>query len=162
MTNKTHRGTIFVEDAEVISQQEYEGSQYIIRVAAPKCAAKAMPGSFVHISCDPALPMRRPMSIMRVSREDGWVEMLYKSIGEGTRLLAMRKPGESVSVVGPIGKPFELNPDRPRPLLIGGGVGIPPMVFVADAIRGDKRANWNPFVIMGSEIPFPFKTKPSQ
>lgn len=158
----SHRGTIFVEDAEVLSHTAYTGEQYVLRVRAPKCAAKAQPGSFVHISCDPALPMRRPMSIMRVSPPDGWVEMLYKAIGEGTRLLARRKVGEVLSIMGPIGKPFTLNPDRPRPLLIGGGVGIPPMVFIADALRKNRDADWKPFVIMGSEVPFPFKVQPSQ
>ena len=158
----SHRGTIFVEDAEVLSHTAHAGEQYILRVRAPKCAARALPGSFVHISCDPALPMRRPMSIMRVSPQDGWVEMLYKAIGEGTRLLAMRKVGEILSMMGPIGKPFTLNPDKPRPLLIGGGVGIPPMVFIADALRKNRDAHWKPFVIMGSEVPFPFKVQPSQ
>lgn len=158
----SHRGTIFVEDAEVLSHTAHAGDQHVLRVHAPKCAAKAEPGSFVHISCDPALPMRRPMSIMRVAPQEGWIEMLYKAIGEGTRLLAMRKVGEVISVMGPIGKPFKLDPERPRPLLIGGGVGIPPMVFIADALRKNKDAQWKSFVIMGSEVPFPFKVQPSQ
>lgn len=162
MSDKPHRNTIFVEDAQVLTQTPFPGAQYVLRVKAPKCAAKATPGSFVHVTCDPALPMRRPMSIMRVSREEGWIEMLYKAIGGGTGLLAKRHVGERISVMGPIGKGFTLHPERPRPLLIGGGVGIPPMVFVADEMRKDKRADWKPFVIMGSEVPFPFRTRPSR
>lgn len=158
---RTHRDTIFVEDAEILAHQSFAGEQYVLRVKAPKCAAKAQPGSFVHITCDPALPMRRPMSIMRVSREDGWVEMLYKAVGEGTRLLAQRHVGDVVSLMGPIGIPFTPDPAKPRALLIGGGVGIPPMVFIADHLRRDKSAAWKPFVIMGSEVPFPFKVQPS-
>lgn len=158
--DKPHRGTIFVEDAEVVSQQAYPGEQYVLRLRAPKCAANAKPGSFVHITCDPALPMRRPLSIMRVSR-DGTIDLLYKVIGRGTRLLAQRREGETVSVMGPIGLPFTLDPARPRALLIGGGVGIPPMVFIADHLRQDRSTAWKPFVIMGSEVPFPFKVTPS-
>ncbi|HEX7031062.1 MAG TPA: dihydroorotate dehydrogenase electron transfer subunit, partial [Gammaproteobacteria bacterium] len=158
---KPHRDTIFVEDAKVLAHQSFPGEQYLLRVHAPKCAANAEPGSFVHISCDPALPMRRPMSIMRVSRGEGWVEMLYKAVGEGTRLLAQRHVGDVLSMMGPIGVPFSPDPSRPRALLIGGGVGIPPMVFIADALRRDKAADWKPFVIMGSEVPFPFKVQPS-
>lgn len=157
---KPHRDTIFVEDAEILSHEAFEGAQYILRVRAPKCAAKAEAGSFAHIQCDPLLPMRRPLSIMRVSREAGWVEFLYKAVGEGTRLLARRAVGETLSVMGPIGKPFAFHPERTRPLLIGGGVGIPPMVFVADTLR--RQQGWKPFVIMGSEVPFPFKARPSQ
>jgi dihydroorotate dehydrogenase electron transfer subunit len=89
------------------------------------------------------------------------VECLYKVVGEGSRLLAERRKGDVLSCLGPIGKPFVLHPERPRPLLLGGGVGIPPMVFIADALRQDKRAKWQPLVLMGSEVPFPFKTRPS-
>jgi dihydroorotate dehydrogenase electron transfer subunit len=160
-THPAHRGSIFVEDAEILAHEHFPGDQHVLRLKAPQCAAKALPGSFVHLSCDAALPMRRPMSIMRVSPQDGWVECLYKVVGEGSRLLAERHKGDLLSCLGPIGKPFVLHPERPRPLLLGGGVGIPPMVFIADALRADKRAKWQPLVLMGSEVPFPFKTRPS-
>ncbi len=161
MNPKPHRGTIFLEDAEILSHDHFPGEQHVLRLKAPQCAAKALPGSFVHLSCDAALPMRRPMSLMRVSPAEGWVECLYKAVGEGSRLLAARKRGDLLSCLGPIGKPFMLHPERPRPLLLGGGVGIPPMVFIADALRQNKRAQWKPLVLMGSEVPFPFKTRPS-
>lgn len=89
------------------------------------------------------------------------VDILFKVLGEGTRLLATRKKDEQLSVMGPIGKPFESHMKHSRPLLIGGGVGMPPMVFLADALREVKGA-YEPFVIMGSEVPFPFKAQPSK
>ena len=64
MTGREHRGTIFVEEAEVRGHQEFPGRQYVIRLHAPRCAAAAVPGSFAHLSCDVELPMRRPLSIM--------------------------------------------------------------------------------------------------
>jgi dihydroorotate dehydrogenase electron transfer subunit len=161
MSHKPHRGTIFLEDAEILAHEHFPGEQHVLRLKAPQCAARALPGSFVHLSCDAALPMRRPMSLMRVSPAEGWVECLYKAVGEGSKLLASRQRGEVLSCLGPIGKPFVLHPERPRPLLLGGGVGIPPMVFIADALRQDKRTAWKPLVLMGSEVPFPFKTRPS-
>jgi dihydroorotate dehydrogenase electron transfer subunit len=160
MNNKPHRDTIFVEDAVILSHQPFPGQQYVLRVQAPECAAHAKPGSFVHISCGPALPMRRPLSIMRVDAETGWVEFLYKILGEGTRLLSQREVGDSLSVMGPIGMPFVPHADKPSALLIGGGVGIPPMVFIADSLRGLN--TYQPFVIMGSEVPFPFAARPSR
>jgi len=153
---KPHRNTIFVENAEILSHQAFASEQYIMRVQAPKCAKHAEAGSFAHIQCDPLLPMRRPISIMRVSKNSGWVDFLYKVEGEGTRLLATRKTGEKVSVLGPIGKPFTPHMKRSRALLLGGGVGIPPMIFLADRLREIAGA-YNPLVIMGSEIPFPFE-----
>ncbi|MCG5512289.1 dihydroorotate dehydrogenase electron transfer subunit [Ectothiorhodospira shaposhnikovii] len=159
--NKSHRGTIFVEDAPILSHTAHPGDQHILRVQAPQCAAHARPGCFAHLQCDPQLPMRRPLSLMRVDPHEGWVEFLYKAVGKGTRLLARRQVGEKINLMGPIGKPFTLpHGDRPRALLLGGGVGIPPMVFLADAMRRDPVSE--PFVIMGSEVPFPFKASPSR
>jgi dihydroorotate dehydrogenase electron transfer subunit len=158
---RAHRGTIFIEDGEVISQQGFDGAQYVLKLKAPKCAAKAQPGSFVHLTCDPALPMRRPLSIMRVDRDAGWIEVLYKVLGQGLELLAHRKVGDRISVLGPIGVGFTLHAHKPRALLIGGGVGIPPMVFLADQLRSRDDASWKPLVLMGSEIPFPFRARPS-
>jgi len=158
--NKSHRNTIYLEDAEVLSHQAYDGEQYILRVQAPTCARHARPGQFAHLQCDPALAMRRPLSIMRVHAEQGWVDFLYKAVGKGTRLLSQRQAGKSISVLGPIGQPFQTNPKRPRALLMGGGVGIPPMVFLADTLQHDADAR--PLALMGSEVPFPFTTQPSK
>ncbi len=153
-----NRGTIFVEDGELLSVDTFPGEQYIMRLRAPKCAAHARPGSFVHLTCDETLPMRRPLSIMRA--RDDWVEVLYKVVGQGLRLLSKKEPGDTISVLGPIGQPFRLHRERPNALLIGGGVGIPPMVYLADTIRRDT-AGWQPLAILGSEIPFPFELRPS-
>jgi len=152
-----NRGTMFVEDGEIIGVEPWPGDQFIQRIRAPRCAASATAGSFVHISCDDSLPMRRPLSIMRVG--DDWIEILYKTAGEGLQLLSQKECGNVVSVLGPIGKPFSLDPARPNALLIGGGVGIPPMVFLADVLR--KSSTWRSFAILGSEIPFPFTPQAS-
>ena len=158
---KSHRDTIYLEDAEILAHQAFEGDQYTLRVRAPEIARHAKAGSFAHITCDPQRPMRRPISIMRVAPQSGEVDFLYKAFGEGTALLAKRQVGETLSVLGPIGKPFELHSDRSRPLLIGGGVGMPPMVFVADVIR-QQHSDFSPFMILGSEVPFPFSSRPSE
>jgi dihydroorotate dehydrogenase electron transfer subunit len=150
---KPHRGTIFLEDAEVLDVEAWPGEQYIMRLVAPQTAARARAGSFAHVACDPSLPMRRPLSIMRADPGSGVIEFLFKIVGEGLALLAKRRPGDLVSVLGPIGVPFTPSPGRRRPLLIGGGVGIPPMVFLAEALAERGGA---PLVLMGSEIPFPF------
>ena len=155
---QANRDTIFVQDGELLSIDEFPGDQFIMRIRAPKCAATAAPGSFVHITCDESLPMRRPLSIMRVG--DDWIEILYKIVGQGLQLLSQKKPGDKLSVLGPIGQPFRMSPERPKTLLIGGGVGIPPMIYIADWLRQDD-GDWEPFAILGSEIPFPFELQAS-
>ena len=204
MNHGSHRDTLFVEETEVLSHEAFPGDQYLLRLWSPECARRAQPGQFVHLTCDPALPLRRPLSLMRVNPRESWIEILYKAVGEGTRLLARRKPGDRISSIGPIGQPFQVHPERPRPLLIGGGVGMPPMVFLADRLRqtpgmpsgmpsgaapgsapGEvlgtvpgsapgaapstapgtapgRVTAWSPLVILGSEVPFPFRAQPSQ
>jgi dihydroorotate dehydrogenase electron transfer subunit len=157
---RPHRGTIFLEDAAVLDHRAFEGAQYILRLAAPRCAAAATPGSFVHLTCGPGLPMRRPLSIMRADRKEGWIELLYKVVGHGLAELALRRPGEALSCLGPIGRGFTPSRERPRPLLVGGGVGIPPMVFLAERCAAER--TWSPVVFMGSELPFPFEPAESR
>lgn len=158
---RAHRGTVFLEDARVLEHRAFAGSQFILRLAAPRCAAMATPGSFVHLTCGPDLPMRRPLSIMRANAADGWVEVLYKVVGHGLAELARRRPGETISCLGPIGRGFTASPGRPRLLLVGGGVGIPPMVFFAERLAAGRRG-FRPLVLMGSELPFPFEATVSR
>ncbi len=158
---KQQHDTIFVENAEILQHDAHAGEQYILRVHAPEIATRAEPGSFAHLQVNPNRPLRRPISIMRTDRNSGNVEFLYKVFGEGTALLSQRKVGEKLNILGPIGNAFIPHIERSRPLLIGGGVGIPPMIFLADRLRAIQGA-YSPFVIMGSEVPFPFQSRPSQ
>lgn len=158
--DKPHRGSILLEDATVTTSTAHAGAQHSLRLHSPQIAALCRPGSFVHLRCDTSLAMRRPMSVMRANAQSGDIDILFKTHGLGTALLAQRQPGEVISVLGPIGQPFKLGGYRPRPLLIGGGVGIPPMVYLAEHLRTHKGVQ--AFVIMGSEVPFPFSPRPSQ
>jgi len=160
MNERAHRGTIHVEEAEILAHTAHAGGQHVLRLRAPRCAVAAKPGSFAHLQCDPELALRRPLSIMRASPHEGWVEFLYKVIGKGTALLANRAVGDSVSLLGPIGEPFRLSDTCRRPLLLGGGVGIPPMIFLAETLRGP--GDIHAVAFFGSEIPFPFQPRPSQ
>jgi dihydroorotate dehydrogenase electron transfer subunit len=159
--SREHRGTIFIEDARVLSQESFPGRQFVLRLAAPETAARATAGSFVHVAVDPSIPMRRPLSIMRVDRGQGWIELLYKIHGHGLLHLAARRAGDAVNLLGPIGQGFRPDPARPRALLLGGGVGIPPMVFLAEVLRERAAEGFRPLAILGSELPFPFRARPS-
>jgi dihydroorotate dehydrogenase electron transfer subunit len=152
---EANRGSVFLEDARILAQRAWPGEQFVLRVHAPRAARKALPGTFAHIACDPSVPMRRPLSIMRADAAEGWLEFLYKPKGHGLAMLGRRQPGETLSVLAPIGHGFTVDPARPRLLALGGGVGIPPMIFLADQVRADARLR--PLVLMGSEVPFPFE-----
>ena len=151
---RAQRGTIALEDAEILAHTEWPGDQHITRMHAPRAARRARPGTFAHIGCDPAVPLRRPLSIMRADAAEGWIEVLYRPRGLGLRKLAERRPGDHVSVLAPIGRGFTLDPARPLLLALGGGVGIPPMIFLAETAR--RNPAFRTVVLMGSEVPFPF------
>lgn len=155
--DRSHRNTIFLENARVEAVQAFPGLQYVLRLEAPLCAAHASPGSFVHLQCAADVLMRRPLSILRAQPQSGWVEVLFKVVGEGLRALSRVGPGQHVSTLGPIGRGFTSDPDRPRALLIGGGVGIPPLQFLAERLAQPSAVPWRPIVFFGSEIPFPFR-----
>ncbi len=159
MTHPSTRGTLFLEQAEVLAQRAFPADQYLLRLAAPETARRARPGQFVHLTCDPLLPLRRPLSLLAADPASGWIEILYKVVGRGTRLLGQRRPGDRLSLLGPIGRPFQPRPERRRPLLIGGGVGMPPVIFLAHRLHG--QAGCKPLVVLGSEVPFPLDPAPA-
>ncbi len=152
------RNVIHSLDARVIEARHLEADQHALVLEAPEIAETATAGSFVHVGvhADPPL-MRRPLSILWSDRERGTIEVLYKVVGKGTAALARVQKGETLPTLGPIGRGFQAEPNRDRPLLIGGGVGIPPILFLAREIKEHTA----PLVVMGSEIPFPFASRPS-
>ncbi|MDX8389751.1 MAG: dihydroorotate dehydrogenase electron transfer subunit [Mariprofundaceae bacterium] len=153
----THQNIIFEENAEILANVHHAGDQFVLRVKAPKTAKHASPGQFVHLRASDERALRRPISIMLTQPEKGTVDLLIKAVGEGTRLLRGRKVGETMPMLGPIGNPFDISDHSKRYVLIGGGVGIPPMIFAADQLSGKA-----PIVVFaGSEVAFPFALKPS-
>jgi len=154
-------GTIALEEAEVLRHEAWPEGQRVLVLRAPRCAARAEPGQFVHLRCDPMLPMRRPLSLMGADPAAGTVELLYKVVGLGTARLAARRPGERLSLLGPIGRPFRPDPARPRALLLGGGVGMPPVIFLAERLAAAGEP-WRPVALLGSEAPFPFELVPAR
>jgi len=153
----TNRSTIFLEDARILEHHHWPDDQHILRLNAPECARQALPGQFVHLQCDRSLELRRPLSILRSNQQAGWIELLYKVVGHGTTLLAAQQEGESLSVLGPIGNTFTADPAHPHRILIGGGVGIPPMIYLAEHMASQQPERIeDTLVLMGSESPFPF------
>ncbi|MDQ6969874.1 MAG: dihydroorotate dehydrogenase electron transfer subunit [Mariprofundus sp.] len=152
------RNTIFEEQAKILAHISHPGDQFIMRVHAPKTATHAKPGQFVHLRVSPERALRRPISIMLSNPEKGTIDLLYKAIGAGTHLLSERKVGDHLAMLGPIGTAFDLSDTAKRYILIGGGVGIPPMIFAADQLSNQKS---DCIVFAGSEVAFPFALKPS-
>jgi len=156
---KTNRDTISVNDCQILAHYKFEADQYILTLESQEISQATRPGQFVHLSVSGMLAMRRPISVMSVDKDNGTFDLLYKIVGEGTRQLAERKIGDIVSAIGPIGNGFEVTENK-IPLLIGGGVGMPPIIAMAQELKGNSL--YKPYVILGSEVPFPFDASESK
>ncbi len=125
------RMTTFQEQAEILRKEQLAHDLFRLTVQAPDIAGAAQAGQFVMIRAgqgyDPLL--RRPFSISQITA-DGRLQVLIKVIGKGTKLLTDMEIGQSLDLVGPLGQGFTLLPRQPA-CLVGGGVGIAPLLFWA-------------------------------
>ena len=137
---------IYKEVARVISTNEIAEGIYESCLHAPQISGETRPGQFINI-----LPhqswnkvMRRPMSV--ASQEDGEISIIYKAVGEGTRIMSQWKKGDRVDIIGPLGNcwtGFEIT----YPVLIGGGVGIAPIINLHHQL---KKLSIDHILIMGA------------
>ncbi len=98
-----NNASIFVENALVIAHESLPAEQYLLRLEAPNCAQTVSPGNFVHLSCSRnPYNLKRPFSVMRASSNHGWIEVLYKVVGHGTRELSTTKPNDRLHCIGMI------------------------------------------------------------
>jgi dihydroorotate dehydrogenase electron transfer subunit len=108
----------------------------IITFECPEIAEEARPGQFVMVNCgDTTLP--RPFSINRITG-NGELSLFFAVLenGIGTEWLAERKPGDTVKVFGPLGNGFKIEETSHNMLLVGGGIGIAPLIFLAEKAVG--------------------------
>lgn len=120
------------EKTEILSLQKKE-KVFDLTVYAPQIAKGATPGQFVHIKCGDKTLLRRPLSICDCEQDR--LRILFEVRGEGTRWLARREKGEILSLLGPLGHGFSLDKAGRHPLVIGGGIGAPPMLFLAKTLK---------------------------
>lgn len=130
-------------EVPVIALEEVAWRTFELRLRAPWLADSARPGQFVYVSCgdgwDPLL--RRPFSLHRLRRTgaaspvrlgEGEAAVLFRLVGRGTDWLSERKTGDLVSVLGPLGHGFSLAATTRNLLLVAGGLGVAPLVMLAD------------------------------
>ena len=153
----TNKDIIFEEKAEIVDQVKFEADQFVTIVKAEKSSQTAKPGQFAFVECGGDTLLRRPLSYLRSSKEDGTVEFMYKTVGHGLESLSKLKKGDEIKIMGPIGNGFTIPSGKKSAILIGGGVGIPPVLFMGEEI---KKINGGIDLVafFGSEIPFPFET----
>lgn len=129
---------MFEETARILFNQRVTADTWLLGMKSPKIAKSAQPGQFVMIrvrsGMDPLL--RRPFSICGTERDSFLV--FYRVVGHGTAILTEAKGGEILSVLGPLGKGFELPTGDAIPVLVGGGIGVAPLFFLAQRLKKKK------------------------
>ncbi|HBC57807.1 MAG TPA: dihydroorotate dehydrogenase electron transfer subunit [Gammaproteobacteria bacterium] len=150
---------LFDISVELQQIRTHAGNTHIFKMYAPDVAATAQPGQFVQIRCHELLPLRRPFSLLSADPGSGEIEILFKQVGEGTKHLANCEVGDYLQLLGPIGNGFHLDSNRPRAVLLGGGVGMPPILFLAKKLQ---QQGITTTLFLGSEIPFPFAVETSK
>ncbi len=125
----------YLENGRILSNLAVGPETWRMQIEAPKVAGTAKPGQFVmvsvgHDSTDPLL--RRPLSIHQA--KGAVLTLLYRVVGKGTKLMSLMSEGEDVSLLGPLGKGFNLAPAQHH-CLVGGGLGVAPLLFLATVIK---------------------------
>jgi dihydroorotate dehydrogenase electron transfer subunit len=127
---------------QIISSMPVTTGVHLIELEAPSIAAIARPCQFAMLKCGNGAFLRRPLSIHRVNRDRTRLSFLFAVVGKGTEWLSQTRKGDIVDVLGPLGNGFDLLPSSREILMLAGGLGLAPLVFLADeALSKGVRVN---------------------
>jgi dihydroorotate dehydrogenase electron transfer subunit len=116
--------------ARITSIIEALPGTYLAWLEAAGIAGEAKPGQFVMVPCGDETFLPRPLSVHRIDSDQ--LALLFHVAGKGTQWLSQRKKGETLDIFGPLGNGFTVNRESQNIMLVGGGIGIAPMCFLAD------------------------------
>lgn len=128
----------YKEQAVIIRQEEISYGVYSMWLKTEQVADQAKPGQFVSVYChEGSRLLPRPISICEIDREDRAIRIVYRVVGKGTEELSQMRTGRCLDIVGPLGNGFPLK-DK-KAFLIGGGIGIPPLLELAKELKSEKQ-----------------------
>ncbi|MCM1257540.1 MAG: dihydroorotate dehydrogenase electron transfer subunit [Roseburia sp.] len=126
------------EKAMVMSQREISPGIFDMWISTGEIAAMAKPGQFLSLYCkDGSRLLPRPISICEIDRKERSLRLVYRMAGKGTEEFSGMKPGEELEILGPLGNGFPLK--EKKAFLVGGGIGIPPMLQLSKELNGEKQ-----------------------
>lgn len=121
---------------QIVDKEQIIDTAFSITILCADLASVVRPGQFLHIKCGEDLLLRRPLSICNVFVDT--LTVVFDVKGKGTQWLSQREPGDYINVLGPLGNGFNL-PDGDI-IVVGGGLGSPPMLFAADSANSGVTA----------------------
>lgn len=119
----------------VIEVRQVGPAIHLLTLGSPDIASRARPGQFVNIrvSDQPVPLLRRPFSVCTATSSE--FSVIFNIVGVGTRMLAEKRPGETLDVIGPLGHPFAVDGAFSTAIVAGGGLGVAPLPLLAGALR---------------------------
>ena len=117
---------------KLTAAEEIAAGIFDFRLCCPELAALAVPGQFAQVRL-PGRTLRRPISLCGIDRERGELRLVFQVRGEGTAELARFQAGDSLEILAPLGKGFPVDKAK-RTLLLGGGIGVPPLLAAAQEL----------------------------
>lgn len=127
----------FHETAVILSQDTLATGVYSMWIKTKKITTVSKPGQFISVYCkDGSRLLPRPISICEIDKEKSAIRIVYRILGKGTEEFATYQIGDEIRILGPLGNGFPIT-DK-NAILIGGGIGIPPMVELAKTLKGEK------------------------
>lgn len=121
----------------IVQKKQLTSDVYSVVLECPGIASQAVPGQFVHIGV-PGFQLRRPVSICEL--DETRLRLVFQVRGAGTKALAALEPGASMDLLGPLGNGFPALPAGSKVLLVGGGIGVPPLLALARRYGTDATA----------------------
>lgn len=141
----------YLLDMTVTSNEPLHHDYCLLKLTTEQPLPEMVPGQFVEVRVDdsPSTFLRRPISVNYVDRIQNELWLLIRLIGEGTRRMARYRAGETVNVLLPLGNGFSIpqKPSSPELLLVGGGVGTAPMLYLGESL---KKAGFTPVFLLGA------------
>jgi len=139
------------EKCRILDHQKVGPSYFKLTLVSPYISSHAKPGQFVEVRCSDSYEplLRRPISIHRISAEHKTFELLYEVVGKGTELLANSSIGEELDILGPLGEGFRIIPKKQVHILVGGGLGVAPLLGLAETLKslGEKAV----YILIGAK-----------
>jgi dihydroorotate dehydrogenase electron transfer subunit len=125
--------------AKVVSQEALTADIFSMWIEAPEAAAAARPGQFISVyTKDPSKLLPRPISLCEIDKEQGRLRIVYRIAGGGTKEFSTYQAGDAIEILGPLGNGFPLDCGK-KAFLIGGGIGVPPMLELAKNLKCEKQ-----------------------
>jgi len=123
---------MYDEEVKILENSKVNEKYFKLVFSSKNLSCNAQPGQFLHIQINQGMDpfLRRAFSYYRIQKDR--IEVLYEIMGKGTEMLSRKMKGSSLKIMGPLGRPFTQKVKKQKRILVAGGVGVPPLVFLAE------------------------------